>query len=348
MVAKPNVFIGSSSEGLPVAEAVFAGLSRDTSPTLWTHQLFLPGEYPLEALEAQLRRHSFAVLVASPDDQLLTRGETAPAMRDNLLLEFGLFAGVLGRRHAFFVCPDQPAIHLPSDLAGVVVAHYDGHRAALGASERAAAVQVACQQIREAIHREWDLQQRTRAQMASQVRASEKGRALQRLHYVVMQLRDGMVVVQRDALASLSNEQTFNALKVSAVNKVEEILTPIRPDAVELGIEPEVKALEQATIAALQTLPFPQELTAGSAELRHRVVDSGLGALNVFLGGGDPIRHLEGAVSRETEARVDQLRHRYSEWWDSVYPAIADATTALQDRLFSVAIQLGSMAAQGQ
>jgi predicted nucleotide-binding protein len=95
---KPRVFIGSSTEGLAIAEAVFANLSRDSTPTLWTHQLFLPGQYPLEVLERELGRHSFAVLVASPDDELVKRGSSSPAMRDNLLLEFGLFAGALGRR----------------------------------------------------------------------------------------------------------------------------------------------------------------------------------------------------------------------------------------------------------
>jgi predicted nucleotide-binding protein len=102
------------------AEAVFARLRDHATATLWTNQLFLPGQYPLEALEQQLRRNSFAVLVASPDDTVIKRNVQSPAMRDNLLLEFGLFAGALGRRHVFFVCPDQPRVDLPSDLFGVI------------------------------------------------------------------------------------------------------------------------------------------------------------------------------------------------------------------------------------
>jgi predicted nucleotide-binding protein len=101
-VGKPNVFIGSSSEGLPIAEAVFRLLSREANAKLWTHQLFLPGQYPLEVLEAELRANDFAVLVASPDDEIVKRGISESAMRDNLLLEFGLFSGVLGRKRTFF------------------------------------------------------------------------------------------------------------------------------------------------------------------------------------------------------------------------------------------------------
>src|SRR5947207_10252496 len=114
-MSKPHVFIGSSLEGLPIAEAVFSQLSYETLPKLWTHQLFLPGSYPLEALEREVRRSAFAVLVASPDDEVVKRGASSSAMRDNLLLEFGLFAGALGRQRAFFICPSTPRIELPSN-----------------------------------------------------------------------------------------------------------------------------------------------------------------------------------------------------------------------------------------
>lgn len=47
---KPKVFIGSSSEGLQIAEALFACLKHSTEPTLWTHELSRPGRYPLKSL----------------------------------------------------------------------------------------------------------------------------------------------------------------------------------------------------------------------------------------------------------------------------------------------------------
>src|SRR5215212_3620485 len=121
-MSKPRVFIGSSTEGLPVAESVFAALSRETEPTLWTNQIFTPGTYPLEALDDAIRNHAFAVLVASADDEIVKRGITNPSMRDNVMLEFGLFVGAFGRRRVFFVCPDQPRVSLPSDLAGLTIA----------------------------------------------------------------------------------------------------------------------------------------------------------------------------------------------------------------------------------
>ena len=125
---KPRVFIGSSSEGSAIANAVYLQLKRKTEPTLWSRDVFLPSNYPLETLEEQITSHSFAVLVASPDDVLIKRGKLYAAMRDNLLLEFGLFVGALGRRHAFFICPSIPKIELPSDLLGVITATYNASR----------------------------------------------------------------------------------------------------------------------------------------------------------------------------------------------------------------------------
>ena len=58
---------------------------------------------------AELVRSVWASLdmLASPDDEIFKRGTSSPAVRDNLLVEFGLFAGVLGRRRTFVSkCPE--------------------------------------------------------------------------------------------------------------------------------------------------------------------------------------------------------------------------------------------------
>jgi SAM-dependent methyltransferase len=153
---KPPVFIGSSSEGKLIAEAVFARLERTTAPKLWNNQLFLAGAHPLDVLERELKRHSFAVFVASPDDAVRKRDVTLPTLRDNLLLEFGMFVGALGKTRVFFICPDSPKVELPSDLVGVLTATYSATRVTGPLDERAAAVEVACQQLIEVIEREWN------------------------------------------------------------------------------------------------------------------------------------------------------------------------------------------------
>lgn len=95
------------------------------------------------------------MLVASTDDEIFKREELVPAMRDNLLVEFGMLACAVGYKRVFFVCPSELELPFPSDLAGIVHAKYDTDRVARSPSDRAAAVQAPCQQIRDVIDDEW-------------------------------------------------------------------------------------------------------------------------------------------------------------------------------------------------
>ncbi|MCZ6688082.1 MAG: nucleotide-binding protein [Planctomycetota bacterium] len=341
---KPPVFIGSSSEGLRVAEAVFAHLSHETMPKLWTHQLFLPGQYPIETLQEQLHKNAFAILVASPDDQLIKRGVQSSAMRDNLLLEFGLFTGALGRKRAFFLCPDSPAVELPSNLLGMIVATYDGARAKGKADEIASAVQVPCQRIRIVIGEQWEIIRKKREGFTARIRASEKGKAVERLHDVVIQLRDAVMIVQRDAFAAVSDEATFTKVKRVAMQKAREIADAFSEDATLIGAAVEVDRLATVTSNALADLPFPRELALGKEAAREKMIDTGLSAIGTFLGGGDPFRHVEDAAYGEANKRVSSLKERYMEWWDRHYPIIEVATANLQDKLFHAAMDLASSA----
>ncbi|MGD8646854.1 MAG: nucleotide-binding protein [Desulfobacterales bacterium] len=339
-MSKPKVFIGSSSEGIRIAEALFSCLNRDTHPTLWTHQLFLPGQYPLEVLEKQIKRNSFAVLVASPDDELIKRGLHTPAMRDNLLLEFGLFAGALGRRRAFFMCPSRPKIELPSDLFGIVMATYDGDRIKGGADERAAAVQIPCQQISEVINEEWAAIKHREAEMAERLLQSEKSLAVQRLYTVATRLRDALMAVQRDAFGAFSDRQAFEDVKRRAAEETKQIAESFAADARSIGIEKELEELRDATINALVDLPFPQELSLGREAGRQKAINVGIGALDTLLRGGDAIGHVQDAVAHEAGGRLDSLSQRYSEWWEDHGPRLQQATGKMQDALFRVLVDV--------
>jgi len=100
----PALFIGSSSEGLAVAQAIQTQLQHDTEVTVWNEGTFPLGQTALEGLVNALDRFDFAVLVLTPDDTVLTRKSEHLAPRDNLLFELGLFMGRLGRSRTFVVC----------------------------------------------------------------------------------------------------------------------------------------------------------------------------------------------------------------------------------------------------
>jgi hypothetical protein len=341
---RPHVFIGSSVEGLRIAEAVFACLSYETQPKLWTNQLFMPGVYPMETLEKQLRRHAFAVFVASPDDQILKRNELLPAMRDNLILEFGLFAGALGRRRTFFVCPTHPELDLPSDLLGVVPAKYDAKRAQKENTldEISAAVQLPCQQIRELIRQEWSLTRKRDEEAARRALSSKKGLAIRHLYDVATEIRDSLIVLQRDVFAAFTYEKLFNNIKTVASKRVEEIAKAYQADASEVGVMAELEALSIVTTQALADLPFPRELAVGKRTGREMAVYTFTGALKKLLDGGGPLRHVEGEIASEVKGRLASVAERYAEWWEKHRPLIEGRTAQLQDALLRSGMEIAS------
>ncbi len=144
---RPSVFVGSSSEGLKIAEAIQVGLDQACEVVLWSQGVFGLAAGTLEALVEKSQNFDFAILVLTPDDMASSRGVEQARPRDNVLIELGLFIGVLGRERTFIVYDRAAGIKLPTDLAGVTHARFQSHKdgnlvAALGA---------ACTQIKSAI-----------------------------------------------------------------------------------------------------------------------------------------------------------------------------------------------------
>jgi CRP/FNR family transcriptional regulator, cyclic AMP receptor protein len=132
--SKPRLFIASSKEGLVIAKAFKAALPSDAADiVLWTKGIFTPGSTNIEALEAELLRADFALIVLSPDDKVISRGTTSNAPRDNLILELGLFVGAIGRRRALMAFPRGLNLKLPTDLLGVNPVMYSPSKIAAAA-----------------------------------------------------------------------------------------------------------------------------------------------------------------------------------------------------------------------
>ncbi|WP_328813581.1 nucleotide-binding protein [Rhodococcus sp. NBC_00297] len=120
----PKLFIGSSREGSAVAYNLQSVLQerRVCETTVWDQGVFAPGGYAIDALIDVARGHDFAILVASPDDTTTSRGSMSPAVRDNVILELGLFIGVLGRERAYLLLTGDA--RLPSDVFGLTTLKY--------------------------------------------------------------------------------------------------------------------------------------------------------------------------------------------------------------------------------
>lgn len=73
----------------------------------------------MEALAEAAGRADFAILIATPDDTLESRGATQSVARDNVIFELGLFIGALGRTRTYIVADRTRDLQLPSDLLGL-------------------------------------------------------------------------------------------------------------------------------------------------------------------------------------------------------------------------------------
>jgi len=114
-----SVFVGSSSEGRLEAAEVCELLKNKETETVFWPEIFAPSSLTFEALENMLLECCGAVFVATPDDHGAIRGRPVEMPRANVMLEFGLVAGRLGRPN-IALCQYGQA-ELPSDLEGLTV-----------------------------------------------------------------------------------------------------------------------------------------------------------------------------------------------------------------------------------
>lgn len=117
---RPVVFIGSSKESLPIAQAIQSNFDHDDYVVkLWANKIFGPSRFPIAELEKMIQQADFAVLVLGPDDKVESRNVKSDAPRDNVIFELGLFMGALSHERTFMVVPRNCDIKIPTDLQGL-------------------------------------------------------------------------------------------------------------------------------------------------------------------------------------------------------------------------------------
>lgn len=140
MKSLPEVFIGSSTEGLAYAESIQDHLENVADSYIWNQDIFKPSNYFLESLEKQIRKTDFAIFIYSPDDELISRSVSYKVARDNIIFEIGFFIGALGRERVFIIRPEAPKdLKLPTDFEGIVYEKFrkrDNVHASLGPCSR--------------------------------------------------------------------------------------------------------------------------------------------------------------------------------------------------------------------
>jgi hypothetical protein len=125
-MSQATVFIGSSSEQLETARALKRCLDRHVKAKIWDEDVFELNESTFEGLVKAADEFDFAVFVFHPDDAAQIHNTKVRAVRDNVLFEFGLFTGSMGKGRVFWlIAHGSRPTHLPTDLAGITHLEYD-------------------------------------------------------------------------------------------------------------------------------------------------------------------------------------------------------------------------------
>jgi hypothetical protein len=122
---KPTVFIGSSTESLPLARSVREIIGIDANVLVWDVAFDLR-TWTLQAILDYSQKCDSGVFVMAPDDASVIRAKEGFSVRDNVLFEIGVFMGSLGPRRTFVLWPAEYSskLRFPSDLSGLTTVNY--------------------------------------------------------------------------------------------------------------------------------------------------------------------------------------------------------------------------------
>src|SRR4029434_4691607 len=105
-MVKPRVFVASSRESLPLVNVLKGELAAVADVVSWDDRdVFRAGFSFLEELVRLSKEFDLGLFLYEKDHQVLSRGVTSLAPRDNVIFEHGLFMGQLGQHQAFAIAP---------------------------------------------------------------------------------------------------------------------------------------------------------------------------------------------------------------------------------------------------
>ncbi len=125
---KRRLFIGSSKEGLSIAQNVKKRIEAEfgswISPEIWNEEgIFKLNNNTLDTLAQKARSSEYGILIATSDDWVVSRKLLKKGIRDNVLLELGMFVGSLGLSRAFVLVESK--VKLPSDYSGISIPFFE-------------------------------------------------------------------------------------------------------------------------------------------------------------------------------------------------------------------------------
>jgi predicted nucleotide-binding protein len=117
-----KIFIGSSSKRIETMELIASWVEQKKfTPLPWAPDLLPVGDTILSALYdvAHDEEVKGAIFIFGEDDKIIGKsGKSVTQPRDNVLIEYGLFVGVLGSKKAIICTHGKP--NIATDLGGII------------------------------------------------------------------------------------------------------------------------------------------------------------------------------------------------------------------------------------
>ena len=112
---------------LKIAETVQKLMEPEFECEIWNKNFFDLNQSTYDNLVEKAPSFDYAVFIGDPDDMVIRRNtgeqtEKKIAPRDNVYLEFALYAGILSAARSFFLLDE--ACGIASDLKGITMSYY--------------------------------------------------------------------------------------------------------------------------------------------------------------------------------------------------------------------------------
>lgn len=140
---KSRIFIGSSGESEHIAKLVKTHLEdaryhNSYECVIWKDHFFQMNQSTYRTLVKKSIAFDFAIFIGGKDDLSCRLGKASPdskiAPRDNVYLEFGLYAGILSEARSYFLI--DKGCMIASDLCGITVERYENEADLAGCCEQ--------------------------------------------------------------------------------------------------------------------------------------------------------------------------------------------------------------------
>lgn len=123
---RKKIFIGCSTEALDIAYAIQSELTsrdKDYISVIWKQNVIKNGDTTVPALIKEINDSRFAIFIFNKDDKTTSRKKVKSATRDNVIFEYGLATGILGKEACFIF--KAASVDLLSDFNGMSVSIFE-------------------------------------------------------------------------------------------------------------------------------------------------------------------------------------------------------------------------------